>query len=122
MISRNDIEAVIIAIPSLNHKKLRVLYDSARRAGVKTIKFVPRIYNFERPEINLRALEDIAIEDLIGRQAITVDYEGIRDFLRQIDNGDRAAAPSGRNRLAVCSVSPSCWSCSLSTDGTPHLG
>ena len=110
LISRNDIEAVIIAIPSLNHKKLRVLYDSARRAGVKTIKFVPRIYNFERPEINLRALEDIAIEDLIGRQAITVDYEGIRDFLtgRSIMVTGAGGSIGSEIVTQVCSFSPSC--------------
>lgn len=74
LISRYSVEAVIIAITSLNHKKLTTLYEMACKAGVKTIKVVPRIYQFDQPEINLKSLEDIRIEDLIGRQAIAVDF------------------------------------------------
>ncbi|OPY15558.1 MAG: UDP-N-acetyl-alpha-D-glucosamine C6 dehydratase [Syntrophus sp. PtaB.Bin001] len=110
MIAGNEIEAVIIAIPSLNHKTLRILYDSARRAGVKTIKFVPRIYNYERPEINLKALDDIAIEDLIGRQAINVDYQSIRDFLTEKSILVTGAGGSIGSEIVtqVCSFQPSC--------------
>ena len=82
MINRHSVDAVIIAITSLNHKKLTMLYETACRAGVKTIKVVPRIYSFDQPEINLKALEDIRIEDLMGRQAVTVDFREIGQFLQ----------------------------------------
>ncbi|SEM05037.1 NDP-sugar epimerase, includes UDP-GlcNAc-inverting 4,6-dehydratase FlaA1 and capsular polysaccharide biosynthesis protein EpsC [Syntrophus gentianae] len=82
LISRQPVEAVIIAITSLNHKKLTMLYETARKAGVETIKVVPRLYNFDQPEINMKALEDISIEDLIGRQTVTVDFGEIGKFLQ----------------------------------------
>lgn len=69
------IEAFIVAVPSLTHKKLRALYTSAKRAGIKEIKIVPRLYEFTRPEMHIQDLEDIKIEDLIGRQAVKVNYE-----------------------------------------------
>jgi len=78
----NNIEAVIVAIPSLNHKILRELYDSAKKLRIRDIKIVPRIYDFDRPDINLKGLEDISIEDLIGRQSIIVDYKSIKNFIR----------------------------------------
>ena len=81
VITRNQVEVVIIAIPSLDHKAMRELYDSALACKVKTIKVVPRIYDFDKPDINLKGLEDISIEDLIGRQVISVDYRGIRNFI-----------------------------------------
>jgi len=81
VIARERVEAVVIAIPSLTHKTLRELYDAARKLKVGDIKVVPRIYDFDRPDINLKGLEDISIEDLIGRQIISVDYRGIRNFL-----------------------------------------
>ncbi len=81
VISQNQVVAVIIAIPSLNHQPLRELYESARKSKVGTIKVVPRIYDFDKPDISLKGLEDISIEDLVGRQVISVDYRGIRDFL-----------------------------------------
>ncbi len=76
-----EAEALVIAIPSLDRKALSNLYDSARRLKVGTIKIVPRIYDFNRPEIKLRALEDIAVEDLIGRQSVEIDYHAISAFL-----------------------------------------
>ena len=78
---REQVAAVIIAIPSLNHKTLRGLYETARESKVSSVKVVPRIYDFDRPDINLKGLEDISIEDLIGRQVVSVDYRSIRTFL-----------------------------------------
>ena len=52
-ISKHQATAVIIAIPSLNHKTLRKIYDIAKQCGLRTIKIVPRIYDFHRPDINL---------------------------------------------------------------------
>ena len=81
VIAREQVEVVVIAIPSLTHKTLRELYDSARKFKVGAVKVVPRIYDFDKPDINLKGLEDISIEDLIGRQIISVDFRGIRNFL-----------------------------------------
>jgi FlaA1/EpsC-like NDP-sugar epimerase len=82
VISQYHVKAIIIAIPQLNHKTLRKLYDAAKKADVKTVKIVPRIYDFSRPDINMKSLESIHIEDLVGRQTVTVDYQGIREFIR----------------------------------------
>jgi FlaA1/EpsC-like NDP-sugar epimerase len=82
VIRQYRVEAVVIAIPSLNYKVLRGLYDSAKKAKVGTIKIVPRIFDFSQPDINMKSLEDISIEDLVGRQTISVDYQGIGAFLR----------------------------------------
>ncbi|MEK6909967.1 MAG: nucleoside-diphosphate sugar epimerase/dehydratase, partial [Candidatus Aenigmatarchaeota archaeon] len=81
VISKYSIEAVIIAIPSLNYKLLRIIYNTARECGVKTIKIIPRIYDFHKPYLNLKNLEDIKIEDLIGRQTVEIEYEEIEEFL-----------------------------------------
>jgi len=77
MILKHQVRAVVIAIPTLNHKILRSLYDGAKKAKVETIKIVPRIYDFSHPDINMKTLEDISIEDLVGRQTVSVDYRGI---------------------------------------------
>ena len=81
VIAREQVEAVIIAIPSLTHKTLLELYNSARKSKVSTVKVIPRIYDFDKPDIKLKGLEDIGIEDLIGRQIIPVDFRSIRHFL-----------------------------------------
>jgi FlaA1/EpsC-like NDP-sugar epimerase len=82
-IQKYDIEAIIIAIPSLNFKTLQNIYKTAKEAGINTIKIVPRIYDFHQPNISLKSLEDIKIEDLIGRQKVDVDYDEISGFISQ---------------------------------------
>lgn len=82
VIEKNTVEAMIIAIPRLNRKRLKDMYDTAKKADVKTIKIVPRIFDFDKPDVNLKALEDISVEDLIGRQVIQIDYKQIRDFIK----------------------------------------
>lgn len=81
-IRKYGIEALIIAIPALNHKFLKDFYEAAKEARVSTVKIVPRIYDFHKPDINLKNLEDISIEDLIGRQTVSIDFEEVEKFLR----------------------------------------
>jgi FlaA1/EpsC-like NDP-sugar epimerase len=82
VILQHKVRAVIIAIPNLNHRTLRRLYDWAKASDVKSIKIVPRIYGCSQPDINLKRLESITIEDLVGRQSVTVDCNGIHNFIR----------------------------------------
>jgi len=82
VISKHNAYALIIAIPSLSYKILREIYNAAKTYHVDTIKIVPRIYDFSKPKINLKTLEDISIEDLVGREVVRVDYKGIKDFIR----------------------------------------
>ena len=81
VIPEYHVEAVIIAIPTLNYKVLRNIYNSANEAGVNTVKIIPRLYGHHKPDIPLKDLEEIRIEDLIGRQSVEVDYKEIGAFI-----------------------------------------
>lgn len=80
-VRRLGASAVIIAIPSLDQKTLRGIFNSASEIGLRTIKIIPRMYDLSRPEVKLKNLETIKIEDLLGRQTVEVDYAGIKGFL-----------------------------------------
>jgi FlaA1/EpsC-like NDP-sugar epimerase len=81
-IKRKRVEALIVAVPSLDRSIMSELYNSATRLGVHTIKIAPRVYDTGRPNVDLKALEDISVEDLVGRQAITVNSGEIAEFIR----------------------------------------
>ncbi len=80
-IRQHAVQGLIVAIPSLHHKSLREIYRIAKECRAQTIKIVPRIYDFHRPDISVKSLEEIAIEDLIGRQTVTIDHKSINDFI-----------------------------------------
>ena len=108
-IAKFQVAAVIIAIPSLNHKILREIYQSARDCGLKQVKIVPRIYDFHNPDVNLKNLEEISIEDLIGRQIVEVDRAGISNFIRDKSVLITGAGGSIGSEIVmqVCSFDPS---------------
>lgn len=81
VIAQYGIEVVIIAIPSLDHRTLKRLYADAKSAGVKIIKIVPRIYDVHKIHLSINALEDIKVEDLLGRQVVELDYKEIEGFI-----------------------------------------
>ncbi|MBT0653129.1 polysaccharide biosynthesis protein [Geomobilimonas luticola] len=81
-VKRRDVEVVIIAIPSTHYKALRKIHHAAREAGIQRIKIVPQMYkHHERFEVHLKDLSEISIEDLIGRQAVEVEYDRIEQLL-----------------------------------------
>lgn len=82
VIAKNRAEAIIIAIPNLSHKALKEIYSIARESGIKTIKIVPRIYDMHKPNINLKSLEEISIEDLLGRPDVRVNFSEVENFIK----------------------------------------
>ncbi len=82
-ISENlSVSSVIIAIPKLNHKKLKEIYLMAKSSNVNEVKIVPRIYDFNCPKINLKSLEEISLADLIGREVVELDLGSIKNILK----------------------------------------
>ncbi|MBF0553710.1 MAG: polysaccharide biosynthesis protein [Nitrospirae bacterium] len=75
------INNIIIAIPNLHHKELKKIYDMCRQVGVKTIKIVPRIYDIDNIKLTVNSLEDIKIEDILGRQIVNIDFKDIETSL-----------------------------------------
>lgn len=81
-IKKLSVKAIIIAIPAMNHKKLKEIYMIAKKSNIHNVKIVPRIYDFHQPHISLKSLEDISIEDLLGRKIVEIDYDAIEKFLK----------------------------------------
>ncbi|KJU82152.1 nucleoside-diphosphate sugar epimerase [Candidatus Magnetobacterium bavaricum] len=75
------IKNVIIAIPNLHHKTLKNIYDMCRQCGFENVKIVPRIYDIDNLKIKNNFLEDIKIEDIIGRQIVKIDFKNIETSL-----------------------------------------
>ncbi len=82
VVRRVKAEAVIIAITSIDYSDLRRIYESAKKCGIEDIKVVPNIYGNDGSfEISVQKLEDISIEDLIGRQNVHIDCREIEEFI-----------------------------------------
>ncbi len=76
-----EVQSIIIAIPALDYKKLQKLYFTAKKIGIKNVKIVQNIYGIDTLKAEIKSLQDIMIEDLLGRQAVSVDYKEIASFI-----------------------------------------
>ncbi len=81
VVTSRRIEQVIVAVPSMAGKDLRTIYETAKDL-VESIKIAPRIHDFREEGPGLKGLEEIRIEDLVGRQAVEVDSTGIGALIR----------------------------------------
>lgn len=79
-IEKYNINKVVIAIPSLTKNKLKELHDICVECGVN-VQIMPNIDDVLTGKKEVSHLKNIDLEDLLGRDPVKLDSEGIRDLL-----------------------------------------
>lgn len=77
----NDIERIIIAIPSLAKQKQKLILEHCLKTGVKT-QTIPRIEDLMTGKVSVNDMRDVQIEDLLGREEICLDMQSISQKLK----------------------------------------
>jgi len=80
IIRLNEIEDVIIAMPSADKRTIRTLVDSCRNAKV-TFKTLPSIGELIDGTLTISQIKNVEIEDLLGRDPVVLDREMIGNYL-----------------------------------------
>jgi len=81
LIERSRIDEVILAIPSMNGQAMRRIVNLCTPSGV-TLRTVPGVDSLIDGRVTVSQLADVAIEDLLGREPVTLDADSIREFIR----------------------------------------
>ncbi|RQW77407.1 MAG: polysaccharide biosynthesis protein, partial [Geobacter sp.] len=76
----HEIEDVIIAMPSADRFVVRNVLSCCQKARVR-FKTLPSISGLIDGSISISQIKDIDIEDLLGRDAVVLDEEGIGNYL-----------------------------------------
>ncbi len=80
LIVANEIEDVVIAMPSADGKTLRGIMDSCKNANV-TFKTLPSIGELIDGTLTVSQIKNVEIEDLLGRESVVLDRELIGCYL-----------------------------------------
>lgn len=80
-IKKNNVKVIILAIPSLSKEQRTEVINEIINLGVK-IKSVPHLNNWIDNNLTVNQIEDIKIEDLLGREPIVLGKENITEGLR----------------------------------------
>ncbi len=75
-VTKNDVSMLLIAIPSIRTMHKQAIANKALELGL-TVKSVPHISLWINGEFNANQIEDIKIEDLLGRDSIQLDNTNV---------------------------------------------
>ncbi|PGS64989.1 polysaccharide biosynthesis protein [Bacillus cereus] len=76
IVEDNDIEHIIIAIPSLNRNQINEIFEKCRKTKAKT-QIVPMLEDLLDGKLSVNEFRDVQVEDLLGREPIKLDDAGI---------------------------------------------
>ena len=80
LLESERIDEVLIAVPSLSDDDLRQIATACLQKRV-SVRRVSTLASMMDPELGLRSLEDVDVEELLGRPEIQLDPEHVRDYL-----------------------------------------
>ena len=81
IIQRNAIHEVIIAMPATSPQVIRETVNLCRQCHLNEIKILPSTQAILEGRVNLNKIRDISIEDLLGRNAVKIDTQTIKNFI-----------------------------------------
>ncbi|EJR58329.1 hypothetical protein IIO_04351 [Bacillus cereus VD115] len=76
IVEDNDIEHIIIAIPSLSRNQINEIFEKCRKTKAKT-QIVPMLEDLLDGKVAVNEFRDVQVEDLLGREPIQLDDAGI---------------------------------------------
>lgn len=79
---KHKVEMVLIAIPSLDNENRKEIIDICKRTGCR-IKILPAIQDLISGKVSLNEARDVDVEDLLGRDAVKLEMEGIADYINE---------------------------------------
>lgn len=74
------IETILIAIPSASASDKREIVNICKETGCE-LKILPGMYQFVSGSISIKSMENVSVEDLLGREPIRVDLSEICGYL-----------------------------------------
>ena len=77
----NKVKTIFFAMPSLDAKEKSEILDICKETKAK-VKIVPSFYETIDDQIDLRKVRDVDLRDLLGRDEVVLDKEGINDYIK----------------------------------------
>lgn len=75
-----NVEKILVAIPSIDNKNKKDILNICKQTHCKT-EIIPGIYELIDGKVSLKKFRDVSYEDLLGREAVKLDNEGIDKYI-----------------------------------------
>lgn len=77
---KRNIENILIAIPSLDEEDRKEVLEICKKTNCK-IKIIPSLYSLIDGKVSLNQIKDVEIEDLLGRDPVELEMDGISEYI-----------------------------------------
>lgn len=77
---RFDIDEIILAIPNAPRKVQSAILNECKKTRCK-LKILPSISSLINEDVTIKNIRDVQIEDLLGREPVNLDVDGICDYI-----------------------------------------
>jgi len=78
---RLEVDFIVLAIPSANSAQMRRLVGLCEKAGVP-VRTLPPMNRLMSGEVTVSQLRDVSIDDLLGREPVSLDWQAVRLGIR----------------------------------------
>ena len=80
MVGKYDIDDIVFAIPAATGLERKDILNICSNTGCK-VRVIPGIYQLVDGTVSLKKTRDVQIEDLLGRDTVKTNMEGIRSYI-----------------------------------------
>ncbi|MDE7359700.1 MAG: polysaccharide biosynthesis protein, partial [Lachnospiraceae bacterium] len=77
-----DVDEIIVAMPSAPRTEIREVLEICKDTNCK-LRSLPGMYQLVNGEVNVSKLRDVELEDLLGRDPISVDLDSILGYVQR---------------------------------------
>jgi len=81
IIAREQINMVIITIPTASGKEIRAIIDHIKDKKVK-VRTLPALYELVDGRVSVSRIRKVSIEDLLGRKSVELNLEEISNYIK----------------------------------------
>ncbi|MFC0187165.1 polysaccharide biosynthesis protein [Fictibacillus aquaticus] len=78
IVETKQVQHIIIAIPSLGQKRLNEIITDAKK-HCEHVQILPKIEDLVLGNVSINSIRDVSIEDLLGREPVQLDVDGISE-------------------------------------------
>lgn len=80
IVKQMKIDDIIIAMPSASKSEISEIIDICKQTKAK-LKMIPQINDVIQGKVSLNVMRDVDVEDLLGRDPVELELDGIADYL-----------------------------------------
>ena len=80
IVKGHNVDEVIIAMPSASGESVREIVQICENSGV-ILKIMPGVYDIISGDINVNPIRQVQVEDLLGRDPVSVDLEEVAGYV-----------------------------------------